>query len=74
MMLLAEDGATLRACLQNLPDGRFQAACMAQHDCGPTVDEETPEYHISDTEEGVRNWVHWRAVARGFGKVRWYRR
>jgi hypothetical protein len=74
MMLLAEDGATLRACLQNLPDGRFQAVCMAQHDRGPMVDDETPEYHISDTEEGARNWVRGRAMARGFGKVRWDRR
>lgn len=69
--LQPEDGAKFHARIAETADGEFQAICFARLARGATVDEEFPQYHLSQTRTGARSWVHQLAAARGFSRIVW---
>jgi hypothetical protein len=69
--LLEEDGATFRAIISPLPDGRFRATCYARLLAGDSLLEEMPDHLVCETKTEAREWVHLEAAKRNFCSIHW---
>jgi hypothetical protein len=65
------DRGELRAVMRRMEDGTYRAEYSGEFNPENPDEREFPDFHLSTSEESVRNWVEQMAQGMGYSRVVW---